>query len=357
MANPFKFGSVVEESFFTNREYEAEEANQVLNSSNHLILISPRRFGKTSLINKVTKSLDRPTISLDLQLVTDVVDFANQLLKRVLKINKWENIKHFLANFRIVPTIELNPLTNNVEVSFQSTMNNDFKQLEDVFNLIEKMGETGKKPIVVLDEFQEIKSLSSTLPKQLRSVIQHHKNVNYVFLGSLESMMKSIFEEKKSPFYHFGYLMSLGKIPYDNFFEYLQSRLKNVTDKNEEMAKDILKFTNRHPYYTQQSAFYCWAYLEKNSYRSDMLDEIIDNILKIHNTDYERLWNTISKTDKKILITLAMKEKVSVIAQPTSTIYSGLKRLLTQGFLLKNDTYEMDDPFFAQWIVGRRNNA
>ena len=47
----------------------------------------------------------------------------------------------------------------------------------------------------------------------------------------------------------------------------------------------------------------------------------------------------------------------SVVAQPTSTIYSGLKRLLTQGFLLKNDTYEMDDPFFAQWIVGRRNNA
>jgi hypothetical protein len=49
--------------------------------------------------------------------------------------------------------------------------------------------------------------------------------------------------------------------------------------------------------------------------------------------------------------------KVSVIAQPTSTIYSGLKRLLTQGFLLKNDTYEMDDPFFAQWIVNRRNNV
>ena len=103
-----------------------------------MILISPRSFGKTSLINKVTSTLNRPVIFIDLQLVTDISDFATQLLKRVLKINKWENIKNFLKNFRIVPTIELNPLNNNVEVSFVPTTNNNFTPLEDVLNLIEK---------------------------------------------------------------------------------------------------------------------------------------------------------------------------------------------------------------------------
>jgi AAA+ ATPase superfamily predicted ATPase len=354
MSNPFKFGSVVDKDFFTDRKDETEEVKSILNSNNHLVLISPRRFGKTSLVSKVTNTLNRPVIYLDLQLITDVSDFAAQLLKRVLKINKWENIKQFLANFRIVPTIELNPQTDNIEVSFTPTVKNSFIQLEDVLNLIEKIGEKDKKPIVVLDEFQEIISLSKTLSKQLRAVIQHHKHVNYVFLGSMESMMRTIFETKKSPFYHFGYLMTLAKIPYDDFFYYLKTRFKKITDKSNEISTEILNFTDRHPYYTQQLAFYCWNFLDKNSYQNDMLNKVIDNIVTIHDTDYERLWNTLNKTDKKILIALAMQEKISELPQPTSTTYSGLSRLLTQGYLIKNESYELDDPFFKQWIMEKR---
>jgi AAA+ ATPase superfamily predicted ATPase len=122
MENPFKFGSVVDNKHFTDRINEQQEVKQVLNSSNHLILISPRRFGKTSLIEKVTAEMERPIISIDLQLVTGITDFAAQLLKRVLKINKLEKIKRLIAAFRIVPTIELNPLTNNVEISFQPSV-------------------------------------------------------------------------------------------------------------------------------------------------------------------------------------------------------------------------------------------
>ena len=355
MTNPFKFGAVVDNDFFTDREKELEEATQIINSNNHLILISLRRFGKTSLINKATNALNRPIINLDLQLVVDVADFATQLLKRVLKISKWENIKHFLTKFRIVPKIELNPLNNNLEVSFQPSMNNDFTTLEDVLNLIEKIGEKGKKPIVVLDEFQEIVYLSKTLPKQLRAVIQHHKNVNYVFLGSLESMMKSIFEDKKSPFYHFGYLMTLGKIPYNDFFNYLKVRFENITDKSEIVATQILEFTKQHPYYTQQLAFYCWQFLAKNKYRKEMFNDVINSIIAIHDIDYERLWNTMKKTDKKILISLVQQEKVAIATQPTSTIYSGLKRLLIQGYVIKTEQYELEDPFFKKWIICRRN--
>jgi predicted transcriptional regulator len=82
-----------------------------------------------------------------------------------------------------------------------------------------------------------------------------------------------------------------------------------------------------------------------------MINTIINNIITIHNNDFERLWYTITKTDKKILITLAFQEKVSIISQPTSTIYSGLKRLLTNGYIIKNKYYEFDDPFFKKWIV------
>jgi len=354
MGNPFKFGSVVDNEHFTDRLDEQREVIQALNSSTHLILISPRRFGKTSLVKKVTADMERPVISLDLQLITGITDFAVQLLKRVLKINKFEKIKRLIATFRIVPVIELNPLTNNVEVSFQPSVKESFTTLEDVFNLIEKIGEKGKRPIVVLDEFQEITSLGTNLAKQLRSVIQHHKNINYVFLGSLESMMKAIFETKKSPFYHFGYLMRLEKIPYNDFYEYLTKRFENTAEMTS-LSSDILQFTDCNPYYTQQLAYYCWAFLENNKYESAMLNKVIINIIRIHDTDYERLWNTISKTDKKVLIGLANNESFSKLQLATSTIYSGIKRLMEKGYLIKSDTFQFDDPFFKNWIVNRRN--
>ncbi|GHV47272.1 ATPase [Bacteroidia bacterium] len=355
MDNPFKFGSVVDNEYFTDRINEQQEVRQVLDSPNHLILISPRRFGKTSLIEKVTAEMDRPVISLDLQLVTGITDFAAQLLKRVLKINKLEKFKQLIAAFRIVPTIELNPLTSNLEISFQPSVKESFTTLEDVFNLIEKIGEKGKRPIVILDEFQEIVSLNKNLSKQLRSVIQHHQNVNYVFLGSLESMMKAIFETKKSPFYHFGYLMRLEKIPYSDFYEYLTKRLMTITAENERLSSEILRFTDCHPFYTQQLAYYCWAFLEKNEYESEMFHKGITNIIRIHDTDYERLWNTISKTDKKVLIALASNENFDKLQLATSTIYSGIKRLIAKGYLIKDNTFKFDDPFFKHWIENKRN--
>jgi len=355
MANPFKFGSVVSEDFFTDREKETENAKNVLASSNHLVLISPRRYGKTSLVNKVTNSLSRPVIYMDLQLATDVTDLATQLLKKFLSLNKWESIKHFLANFRIVPTLEFNPQTNGMEVSFAPSASGKFTPLEDVLNLIEKTGKKSKRPIVVLDEFQDILYLGKNSPKQLRAVIQHHKNVNYVFLGSLESMMKAIFESKKSPFYHFGHLMALDKIPYDDFFNYLKKRFNRITNKSEIVSKEILEFTQQHPYYTQQLAFYCFAFLEKEKYKKDMLRLIIKNILTIHDIDYERLWKTISTTDKKILIDLALEGKLPIASFPQSTVYSGVARLIAHGYIIKNKNYEFDDPFFRDWIVMRRS--
>lgn len=99
--NPFKFGSVVQEPYFTDRVIEQADIKMVLSSANHLIIISPRRYGKTSLIKKVVSSLERPLIFLDLQLITDLNDFASQILKRVYRVYPFERLKGFLKNFRV----------------------------------------------------------------------------------------------------------------------------------------------------------------------------------------------------------------------------------------------------------------
>ena len=109
LTNPFKFGSVVEGPYFTNRKEEIKKVKSVLKSSNHLILISPRRYGKTSLIHNVVKTLGRPVIFLDLQVITSYTDLASMLLKKNYNEFPFEKVKQYVRAFRIIPTVLMNP--------------------------------------------------------------------------------------------------------------------------------------------------------------------------------------------------------------------------------------------------------
>jgi len=362
MENPFKFGAIVSDSFFTNRREEYEKLSKIVASSNHIIMIAPRRFGKTSLVYKVVSNTNRPFLWLDLQLITNTGDFATQLLKQLFKKYPFEKLKFMISNFRIIPTLSIHPVSNNVEVSFEPRVDS-FVHLEDVLNLIEKLGDEKTRPIVVFDEFQELISLDKSLDKKLRSVIQFHKNVNYLFLGSAESLMKQIFENKKSPFYHFGQLFTLNKIPYSDFYNFLLTRFAVITERASEIVEKILAFTNCHPYYTQQFAFHIWLALERENYYENLFNQTIESVLLLHNNDFERLWNSFNNTDKKVLIELAFeKEELSSTAvsykngSASSTIFSALKRLTEKGILIKTEKYEIDDPFFRNWIVKKRLN-
>jgi AAA+ ATPase superfamily predicted ATPase len=322
-------------------------------------LISPRRYGKTSLINKAVVSLGRPTIFLNLQLVTSVSDFATELLKRILSVYKIEKIKHFFKNFRFVPTISLSPVSNTFDISFAPTSSAK-PILEDVLTLIEALGKKGQKPIVIFDEFQEIRAIDKSLDKQLRSVIQHHQHINYVFMGSQESLMQEIFERKKSPFYHFGTLQSLGVIPYSDFEVFLKDGFSLFHKKQAgTIAKNILSFTQQHPYYTQMLAFHYFNALLHNK-RSTMQD-VVKSIIREHDIDYERLWMSLNLKDRELILELIYLEKglrtVKSHNIPTSTRYSAYKRLLINGYLVQTkEGYKVEDPFFATWIVDKREN-
>jgi hypothetical protein len=360
--NPFKFGSIVDDPYFTNRTREIEKVRSVVESHNHLILISPRRYGKSSLVFKVVGKLKRPVIALDLQLITSPEDLAAQLLKRIYRVFPAEKIRQFVRQFRIIPTISLNPVNNEVDISFQPSSGQS-PVLEDVLNLVEKLSNEKRRAIVVFDEFQEIQKIDPELGRQLRSVMQHHQFVNYVFLGSQESLIRMIFERKKSPFYHFGILFPLGKIPRDEFMEYLVDRLTPVSINPGRLAEEILNVTDCHPYYTQQLAFMVWEDLERNEPEANGVKQALNELTSTHDMDYERLWNNFNKTDKKLLIGLASSSFAPLSESfnrtygtgATSTVFSSLKRLMINGYVIKNDTkYEIDDPFFKIWLQQRR---
>ena len=351
MENPFKFGTIVEAEYFTDRIDEVAYIRHFVESANHLILISPRRFGKSSVVAKALKQSGRKSITVNLQQVTSVADLSAKLLREFFKIHPIERIRHLISHFRIIPTLTTNPMTGLMDVSFQPGVDASIL-LEDVMELIEKSHSQEDRIIVVLDEFQEILDLAPRLDKKLRAIMQKQEHINYILLGSQESMMTDIFEKKKSPFYHFGEMMRLGKLPREDFHRYLSERLKSRFSENcEELANRILDYTACHPYYSQQLAANVWTVSVLQPENENALETAIDHIVVSHGLDYERLWMNFNRTNKWILQSLARNSALQTGEYPTSTVYSALKRLQKEGYVIYTDHYEIEDPFFKEWIL------
>ena len=351
MNNPFKFGSLVDTPYFTDRVKELEYIVQFLKSENHLVLISPRRFGKSSLVKKAVECTGRPYLWLNMQAVLSKDDFAAKLLKAVLNRYKFEKIKYLIRNFRVVPSVSINPMTDEVSVAFQPTADNGSTAIEDVMALLQKVSTPEEKLIVVLDEFQSIIEVDKNMDRQLRAIMQEQSGINYIFLGSQESMMTDIFERVKSPFYHFGMLMRLKKIPHNDFKTYLAERLSSVSDAAEQVAEGILAFTRCHPYYTQELAFAVWNNLSLGP-KGDVIKQAEEDIVATHDLDYERLWLNFNKTDKYVMAAVSQgNNPVQDRTMATSTVNSALMRLTKKGYIIRTEKYEIEDPFFQKWIV------
>jgi hypothetical protein len=355
MKNPFKFGTIVEGEYFTDRTEELESIKQLLNSDNHLILISPRRFGKSSLVKKAVTQVARPCISLNLQMVVSVEGLAAMILKEVFKLHPWEKLKHLLSSFRVVPTISTTPSGEAIDITFQATTDATVL-IEDALQLVEKVSEKGESMVVVFDEFQELMGLDKGIDKRLRAIIQNQRHVNYIFLGSQESMMTEIFERKRSPFYRFGVLMHLDRIPHSNFSQYISERLSDNFVSKVNVVEQILAITRCHPYYTQQLAALVWDMLTyKKMNEAEVVDQAITTLVRTHDFDFERIWLNFNKTDRSILMGLVNSVQLANNRRlPTSTMYSSVKRLMQSGYVIKLDTFEIEDPFFARWIKQRQ---
>ena len=155
MENPFKFGSLVDAPYFTDRVKELDYIVQFLKSENHLVLISPRRFGKSSLVKKAVVQTQRPYLWLNMQAVLSKEDFAAKLLKELLNQFKLEKMKHYLRNFRIIPSINMNPMTDELSVSFQPSTDNGTTAIEDVLNTIQKVSTPQNKQMLSLTRHNE----------------------------------------------------------------------------------------------------------------------------------------------------------------------------------------------------------
>ncbi|MFH1353545.1 MAG: ATP-binding protein [bacterium] len=363
--NPFTYGNVVRGKHFADREDEIKTLKSEIKSGQNVVLISPRRYGKTSLVVNVLERIGLDFLIINLELMTSAADLANFIIRKSLSLSSFEKIKNYLKNLRIQPAIKINPETGEISVAFTPDKKDLSAYIEDALEFPEKIARSrNKKIVLVFDEFQEVRRISGTLERKMRAIFQHHSNVSYIFIGSQEHMIADIFQNRKNPFYKFGKQIVLGKIPEDKFRKFILSGFKKNGINAVKIIDLILERTENHPYYTQQL---CHEIFNLSGKRKELLPAIIkeaaNEILTNHSADYMRWWREMDNTEKKLLIGLTIPEKKltssdflkkSGIVSP-STASSAIRRLLNEGAIIEAEgSFKIEDPFWKKWIAENR---
>ena len=286
---PFVFGVRVEGDTFTDRREETERLKANFTYGINTILISPRRMGKTSLVDKVCSLVESEDIRIahiDAFGCRSEIDFVNSFATAVVRAtsSKWEewmeNAKVFLSRF--VPKISFgqDPLT---DFSLSLEYNAGNNTTEEVLRLPETIAKAkGCKIVVCIDEFQQIGDFPDSLSfqKKLRGVWQLQKNVSYCLYGSKRHMMEQMFQNQSYPFYRFGDMFYLGKISESDWIEYICERFR-LTGKHisENLAKEICTVTDRYSSYVQQLAWLVWLKTQNETTEQDLqyaIDRLLD---------------------------------------------------------------------------------
>ena len=272
MGKAFVYGMSVGGDNFTDRIEETKRIKLDFENGINVILISPRRMGKTSLIKKVISEMDSPEIKvvyMDIYDCRSEYDFYNRFAETMMKSTGnqleqvMENIKRFLV--RVSPKLSFSPEPNS-EFSVSLGITPRDYSPEEILDLPERIAkEQGIRIVVCIDEFQQIGEFadSLTVQKRLRGVWQHHQHVSYCFFDSKKHLMENIFQSRRMPFYQFGEMLYLKCIPTEYWVPFICSRFEKYGKKiSEEYAARICHTVKNYSSYVQQLAWNVMAETE-----------------------------------------------------------------------------------------------
>ncbi len=261
----FIYGVSVSGDNFTDRIKETRRLKMDFENGLNVVLISPRRMGKTSLVKKVQQVVDSSivhTVYLDIYDCKSEYDFYNKFAESVLKQTSGRmelflgKTKKFLT--RLTPKISFSP-DPTAEYSVSLGITPKEYAPEEILQLPELIAQQiGKHIVVCIDEFQQVAEWSDTLQvqKRMRGVWQHQKHVSYCLFGSRQHMMNKLFQSKAMPFYQFGEPNYLQPIPTEDWIPFIRQKF---TDKgltiSEEHIRTICDTVHNQSSYVQQLAW------------------------------------------------------------------------------------------------------
>lgn len=375
MEAPFVFGGRVEGDTFTDRKEETNRLKANFLFGVNTILVSPRRMGKTSLVDKVCSLVENNDLRIariDAFGCRSESDFISAFATAVVRAasDNWEewieNIKRFLS--RVVPKISFGQDHLN-DFSLSLEYNADSQTVEEVLRLPEKIAKSkGCRIVVCIDEFQQIGDFADSLSfqKKLRGVWQSQSHVSYCLYGSRIHMMEQMFQSQSCPFYRFGDLFYLDKIGEDDWVAYICQRFESTGKHiSKELARSICQVTDRYSSYVQQLAWLVWLRTaESASASSDDVSHAIDRLLDASEPLFVQQTESLSSYQMNFLHALANGVSTGFMQSAVLNSYrlgtaanvSRLKRSLIEKDLVSiagPKHLAISNPILALWLKRR----
>ncbi len=368
--NPFKFGDPVEGDFYLPRENLSKLVSQFLMNHINVVLIGPRRFGKTSFALNLLAYFHEnsfSTLFVDVFNMTSHKDFLHQMLRALHTKKTWlDNLKGMgksLIRTRPKLNAAFDPISGQPSFSLglDTQEDKDIKeQIQDVLTLLESLGE---QVIIVIDEFQKITEIDDNgwLEATLRTHMQQMKNTSFLLTGSRRSIIYDMLNNSSRPFYR-----SCQSIEFpafgEEFTNWVIGRFSSIgVSCDRDAVNHLRKLVQDTPNYVQMVCFHLVAE-GKTTIRVEEIDSALITVVKQNAYAYQTLLNSLSLMQQRVL-RLAAIEGRQIFAKELLVKYeisgspalsSAIKALKMKGILDEEETGKgtviFDDPLFAIWL-------
>ncbi len=368
--NPFYFKVLPLDYPFCNRTKELSDLVSYAKGKANVLVYSPRRYGKTSLIKRVQNELAKEgviTIFADFFGVSSVDDVASRLARSVYEVTRdreglFKSAIKFLKTFRpVLKPDESGSVSLTVEPS--SSRTSGMELLEETMSSIgEFISKTNSLFNIALDEFQEIVELKDA-PKiegTLRTHIQKHESA-YFFIGSRRHILLGIFNDKQRPFFQSAINYKINALPHDELVSFIVDMFaKGGKSCPRSSAESIAKLVHQHPYYSQKLAFFIYE-TAGEEIAEDNVREGFRDLLGSEQPVFEAILQGLAPQQIALLKAIAEEQAAAIFSVnymknhrlgSTGGVQGAIKRLLALDLVEKNDSsvWRVVDPIFADYL-------
>ena len=370
MKSPFQYGTIVDKECFVNRVEERKQLKELLDSGINVMLISPRWWGKSSLVKMAMDELMQENkhmrvCYIDAFSIKTEAEFYRTFAKEVISCTastlekRLDDIKQFLKC--ISPSITLKSDATD-SLSFDLKFDLQDSDVMEILELPEKLALAKDiRVIVCIDEFQQLALLSGykSMEGKMRSVWQKQHHTSYCFYGSKRHMMMDIFNNSANPFYRFGQVIFLDKIKKEEWVSFITNAFqrtgKSITDIQAERICDIVKC---HSWYLQQLCYFIWSgssRIVSDETIDRRVQQLIDTNMPMFMNDVENLTATqiamlraVADGEYQFNATAIVRKYELGSAQ---TITRNKRMLVERDFMEKdNKNFRFTDPVFELWF-------
>ena len=374
MVAPFIFGKIAQFDEFTDRE---DDLNHLLGNFRSLVstaIISPRRWGKTSLVNRAVSQISREkgylACMIDIFNSRSEEQFYHAYVNAVLHASS-TRVEEFTAMAKkYIGSLGPKLTLGDGATGYELTLGIDFKDkrysTNEILDLPQRIAQDRRKKFIVcIDEFQNVGTYEQPveLQRKLRSHWQMHDKVGYCFLGSKRHMMVDIFASYDMPFYKFGDIMFLQKIGVDDWTEFIVRRFSDTGKRiSPQCARDIALRVECHPYYVQQLAQLSWLRTVQECDAAtvgEAFDALVDQLSLL----FSNLIDSLKARQINFLLAVAHGETRFTSADVlrrydlgTSANVKNLRTAMLGRDLIDStpqDGISLQDPIFAYWLKER----